>query len=163
MSVSQIGHVPLYSIKHFWINRRTAGNVNPEVFFIADSLKHQKGIGQGHQRDMMIPPLPRAAFKMIQPYFPFHLLIILINTEAPFGLTDQPSERSPMRRQTGEPVLAWLIGVLRPFNQQFFQWHLHRLTLHQATGHPDDPPSKTGRERPLRSFSPRDLLPTLSR
>jgi hypothetical protein len=35
MSVLQIGHMALYSIKHFWINRRTAGKVNPEVFFIA--------------------------------------------------------------------------------------------------------------------------------
>src|SRR4030042_7003241 len=35
MTVLQIGQMPLYSIKHFWINRRTAGKVNPEVFFIA--------------------------------------------------------------------------------------------------------------------------------
>jgi len=35
MTVLQIGHMPLYNIKHFWINRRTAGKVNPEVFFIA--------------------------------------------------------------------------------------------------------------------------------
>jgi len=90
MNVLQTGHMPLYSIKHFWINRRTAGNVNPEVFFKAHSFQHQKGIGQGHQRDMMIPPLPRAAFKMIQPYFPFHLLVILVNTEASFSLPTNP-------------------------------------------------------------------------
>src|SRR5512137_2174142 len=115
MIVPQIGHVPMYSIKHFWINRRTAGKVNPEVFFIAHSLQHQKSIGQRHQRDMMVPPLPRAAFEVIQPYFPFHLLVILINTVASFGLPDQRSERSPTWRQTGKPVLAWFVGPLRPF------------------------------------------------
>ena len=97
--------MPLYSIKHFWINRRTAGKVNPEVFFIAHPFQHQEGIGQRHQRDMMMPPLPRTAFKMIQSHFPFHLLVILFNTEASFRLSDQPSKRSPMRRQAGKPVL----------------------------------------------------------
>src|SRR4030042_3861751 len=46
MTVLQTGHMPLYSIKHFWINRRTAGKVNPEVFFIAHLFQHQEGIGQ---------------------------------------------------------------------------------------------------------------------
>ena len=163
MIVPQIGHVPMYSIKHFWINRRTAGKVNPEVFFIAHPFQHQKSIGQRHQRDMMMPPLPRAAFKMIQPYFPFHLLVILINTEASFGLSNQPSERSSMRRQTGKPVLPWFVRPLRPFDQQFFRWHLHRFALQQSTGHPDDHPSKTGSERSFGPFSPSDLFPTLRR
>ena len=108
MTLLQTGHTPLYSIKHFWINRRTAGKVNPKVFFIAHPFQHQEGIGQRHQRDMMIPPLPRAAFKMIQPYLSLHLLVILFNTEASFRLSDQSSKRSPMRRQTRKPVLPWV-------------------------------------------------------
>src|SRR4030043_377259 len=113
MTVLQIGQMPLYSINHFWINRRTAGKVNPEVFFIAHPFQHQEGIGQGNQGDMMIPSLPRAAFKMIQPHFPFHLLVILFNTETSLRLSDQPSERSPMRRQTRKPVLP---GAFSPFS-----------------------------------------------
>ena len=124
MTFLQIGHVPVYSIKHFWINRRTAGKVNPEVFFIAHPFQHQKGIGEGHQGDMMMPSLPRAAFKMIQPHFPLHLFVILFNPEASFRLSDQPSERSPLRRQTGKPVLPGFFVPLRPFDQQFFRWLL---------------------------------------
>src|SRR4030043_817504 len=160
MTVLQTGHMPMYSIKHFWINRRTAGKVNPEVFFIADPFQHQEGIGQRYQRDMMMPPLPRAAFKMIQPHLPLHLLVILFNTEASFCLSDPSSERSPMRRQTAKPVLAGIFIPLRPFDQQLFRSLLHRLALHQSIGHPDDYPSKTGRERPFGPFSPSDLLPT---
>src|SRR4030065_1908915 len=163
MSVLQVGHIPLYSIKPLWIKRRTAGKVNPEVFFIAHPFKHQKSIGQRHQCHMMMPPLPRAAFKMIQPYFPFHLLVILVNTEASFSLPNQSSKRGPMRRQTGKPILPWFVGSLWPFDQQFFRWHLHRFALHQATGHPDDHPSKPGSERPFGPFSPSDLSPTLRR
>jgi len=33
MMLLQTGHTPLYNIKHFWINRRTAGKVNPGGFF----------------------------------------------------------------------------------------------------------------------------------
>jgi hypothetical protein len=91
--------MPLYTIKHFGINRRTPGKVNPEVFFIAHSFQYQEGIGQRHQRDIMILPLPRAAFKMIQPHFPLHLLVILFNMKASFRLSDQPPERSPMNEE----------------------------------------------------------------
>ena len=154
--------MPLYNIKHFWINRRTAGKVNPEVFFIAHLFQHQKSIGQCHQRDMMMPSLPRATFKVIQSHFPFHLLVILLNTKASLRLSDQRSERNPMRRQTGKPVLPWFVVLLQPFDQQFFRLLLHRLASHQSMGHPHDDPSKTGRERPFRPFSPNNLLPTLS-
>src|SRR4030042_490027 len=161
MTVLQIGQMPLYSIKHFWINRRTAGKVNPAVFFIAHPFQQQEGIGQGNQGDMMIPSLPRAAFKMIQPHFPFHLLVILFNTETSLRLSDQPSERSPMRRQTRKPVLPGVFIPLRPFDQQLLRWFLHRLSLNQSVGHPNHYSSKAGRKRPFSPFSPGDLLPTL--
>src|SRR4030043_1757550 len=161
MTVLQIGQMPLYNINHFWINRRTAGKVNPEVFFIAHPFQHQEGIGQGNQGDMMIPSLPRAAFKMIQPHFPFHLLVILFNTETSLRLSNQPSERSPMRRQTREPVLPWVFIPFWPCDQQLLRWFLHRLSLHQPIGHPNHYSSKAGRERPFRPLSPGDLLPTL--
>ena len=149
MIVPQIGQVPMYSIKHFWINRRTAGKVNPEVFFGAHPFQHQEGIGQRYQRDVMMPPLPRTAFEMIQSHFPFHLLVILFNTEASFRLSHQPSKRSPMRRQAGKPVLPGFFVSFRPLDQQLLRWFLHRLPLHQSIGHPDDHTSKPRRERSL--------------
>src|SRR4030043_720075 len=161
MTVLQIGQMPLYNINHFWINRRTAGKLNPEVFFIAHPFQHQEGLGQGNQGDMMIPSLPRAAFKMIQPHFPFHLLVILFNTETSLRLSNQPSERNPMRRQTRKPVLPGVFIPLRPFNQQLLRWLLHRLSLHQPIGHPNHYSSKAGRKRPFSPLSPGDLLPTL--
>ena len=160
MTLLQTGHTPLYSIKHFWINRRTAGKVNPEVFFGAHSFQHQEGIGQRYQRDVMMPPLPRTAFKMIQSHFPLHLLVILFNTEASFRLSHQPSRRSPMRRQTGKPVLPGFFVSFRPLDQQLLRWFLHRLPLHQSIGHPDDHTSKPRGERSLGPFSPGDVLPT---
>jgi len=48
----------LYNIKHFWINRRTAGKVNPEVFFIAHPFQHQEGRdgkwGRGRQMGTLV-------------------------------------------------------------------------------------------------------------
>ena len=85
-----MGQMPVYNIKHFWINRRTAGKVNPEVFFIAHPFQRQEGIGQRHQGDMMMPPLPGTAFKMIQPHFPLHLFVVLFNPEASFCLRTNP-------------------------------------------------------------------------
>ena len=160
MTLLQTGHTPLYSNKHFWINRRTAGKVNPEVFFGTHSFQHQEGIGQRYQRDVMMPPLPRTAFKMIQSHFPLHLLVILFNTEASFRLSHQPSKRSPMRRQAGKPILPGVFVSFRPLDQQLLQWFLHRFSLHQSMGHPDDHTSKPRRERSLGPLSPGDVLPT---
>jgi len=47
MMVLQIGQKPLYNSNYRWVHRRTAGKVNPEVFFIAHLFQRQKGIGQG--------------------------------------------------------------------------------------------------------------------
>ena len=149
MTLLQTGHTPLYSNKHFWINRRTAGKVNPEVFFGTHSFQHQEGIGQRYQRDVMMPPLPRTAFKMIQSHFPLHLLVILFNTEASFRLSHQPSKRSPMRRQAGKPILPGVFVSFRPLDQQLLQWFLHRFSLHQSMGHPDDHTSKPRQRGPL--------------
>src|SRR5450756_742648 len=112
MTALQTGHMPLYSIKHFWINRRTAGKVNPEVFFIVHPFEHQEGIGQRYQCDVVMPPLPRTAFKMIQAHLALHLLVILFNTEASFCLPDHSSEGSAMRRQTGKPVLPGCLSLI---------------------------------------------------
>ena len=38
--------MPIYNIKHFWIHRRTAGNVNPEVFFIGHPDDHASKTGR---------------------------------------------------------------------------------------------------------------------
>ena len=144
-----MGQMPLYNIKHCWINRRTAGKGNPEVFFIAHPFQNQKGIGQSDQGDMVMPSLPRTTFEMIQSHLAFQLFVVLLNPEASFCLSDQPSERSPLRWQTGKPVLPRGFVSLRPFEQQLFRWHFHRLALHQSIGHPDDHPSKTRSEGPL--------------
>jgi len=42
MALLHMGQMPLYNIKHRWINRRTAGKVNPEVFFIAHPFQNQE-------------------------------------------------------------------------------------------------------------------------
>jgi hypothetical protein len=48
MTLLHMGQMPMYNIKHRWINRRTAGKVNPEVFFLAYPFQHQKSIGEGN-------------------------------------------------------------------------------------------------------------------
>jgi hypothetical protein len=100
MVVLQIRRVPVNKIKHPWINRRTAGKVNPEFFFSAHPLKYQKGIGKGDQGNLVMPSLPGAAFEMIQTNRSLHLFIVLLNPEASFRLSYQPPERSSMGRQT---------------------------------------------------------------
>ena len=60
-----MGHMPVYSIRQFWIHRRTAGNVNPEVFFSAHSFEHQKGVGQGNEGDMMMASPPGATLGVL--------------------------------------------------------------------------------------------------
>ena len=78
-----------YNIKHFWIHRRIFGNVNPEVFFIAHSFQHQKGIGQGNQGNIVMPPcLARPSKYPAQPFpsflrNPVHCERVLL----PFGAT----------------------------------------------------------------------------
>ena len=37
-----MGQMSVYNIRHFWINRRTAGNVNPEVFVIAHLFQESR-------------------------------------------------------------------------------------------------------------------------
>jgi len=98
-------HRPLYSLKHFGNNRWADGKVNPKVFMVY-SFQNQKGIGQGHQGDILAPPLPRAAFKMI------------------------PPERSSMRRQTEKPGPSWFVSPLGPFDLQLFRRDLHHFALH---------------------------------
>lgn len=65
--------------------------------------------------------------------------------------------------QTGEPEFQRPFAALRPFNQSFLRWHLHAFPLNQAIGHPNNHTGKTRRQRPLCSFPPRDLPPTLRR
>ena len=161
--VLQIGQKPLYNINPRWIHRRTAGNVNPEVFFSAHLFQRQKGIGQSDQGDMMMPSLPGASLEMIQADFPLHFFIVLFNAEAPFCPSDQPPERSLLRRKTGKPVFPRSFIPLRPFDEQLFRWHFHRLALHQSIGRPDHHPSKTRSEGSFGPFSPCDLLPTVRR
>ena len=49
-----------------WSCLRIIGNVTPEVFFGAGLFGAQKGKGHADQCDMVIPPQPVAAFKVIQ-------------------------------------------------------------------------------------------------
>ena len=155
--------MPVYISKNFWIHRRTAGNVNPEVFFIPESFQHEKRISQTNQGDMMMPALPRTAFEMIQTPTLFSFPVILVNPITTLCFSNQTPPSSTMGIQTGEPKFYGLFTLLRPFDQQFFRRHFHGFSLNQPIGHPNDHPSKTRTERPFRSLSPSNVPQTLGR
>ena len=92
----QIGHIPVYRNRNFWIQRRTTCNVNPEVFFIAHPHQHQKRIDHSHQGYMMMPALPGATLEMIQADLHLHFSIILLHSETSFGLPNQSAKGSPL-------------------------------------------------------------------
>ncbi len=59
-----MGQMPVYHIKHFWIEPRTAGNANPEALSIShlfQHLQHQEALAQRNQGDGRRPFLPSAA------------------------------------------------------------------------------------------------------
>lgn len=65
-----------------WNRFPTLGNVAPEVFLKARSLRLEKSIGQGDQGHVVMPACPTAAFVVIQPQFLFQLPVVLFDPPA---------------------------------------------------------------------------------
>jgi hypothetical protein len=51
----------------------------PRSFFAAHRFQRQKGVGNHHERDVVVPPLPASPLVMIQAWFLFELLIVLFD------------------------------------------------------------------------------------
>jgi hypothetical protein len=157
----QIGQKPLYNNRSFWIHRRTACKVNPEIFFIGQPFEQQKRISHSYQGHMMMPSLPRTTLEMVQADLYFHFPIVLFDSKSAFGLADQSPKRN-VGSPTGKPIFERLRATFWPFNQKFLRFNFHRLALDQPIGHPDDQTSKPGTKRSFSPFPPGNLFPKSS-
>src|SRR6186997_545518 len=81
------------------------------------SLGNEEAIGRKAQGGVMMKAAPAASLIMIEPQFLLEILIIPLNPPAQFGPVNQ-IDQGGGRRQGREPVLARLLVVLRPLDQQ---------------------------------------------
>src|SRR5215471_6521772 len=96
--------------------RRVCGKVGTGVFFKVAALQQQKGIGQAHQGDMVMPALPAAALVVVQPQFLLELLVVLFYPPAQLGQPHQTAPGHPLG-QIGEPIFGRGCRICGPFNQ----------------------------------------------
>src|SRR5208337_3206659 len=115
ISLPQYAQYPVQVNNTRWISRRVCGRVHPEVFFTPQAFQGQESVRQHHQRYVMMPATPTAAFVVIQPQFLLELLIVLFDLPPAFGGPHQPPQRV-VRRQVAEEVFRGLLLAARPLH-----------------------------------------------
>ena len=132
-----------------------------KTLFKAPALQQQKGIGQAHQGDMVMPALPAASFVVVQPHFLLQLLVVLFHPPVQLGQSYQAAAREALG-QVREPVLGRGFDVRWPLDQQ-----PDRLQLGLAVGmavsrlHPAG--GQAAALRTARALAPSDGAPCLGR
>src|SRR5271157_2416991 len=153
----QYAHSPVQVNNRRWISRRVCGRVHPEVFFAPQPFQGQEGMRQHDQRDMMMPPVPMAAFVVIQAQLFLQLLIILFDLPAAFDDAYQ-SPQGVVLGQVAEKVFRGLLLAGRPFRQQP-DLRVGRLAFVESVRRLDAAGVEARRQPAFRPFSPTHLLP----
>ena len=89
---------------------------------VSQRLEHQEGVGQHHDRQMPMQPLPPTSLKLIQAAFPFGILIELFNRPAQMRQLDQARQGRLGRQGTEEPLGLAFLAWERAFAEQPSLW-----------------------------------------
>src|SRR3954471_20641977 len=95
-------------------------------------LEREESVGGGHQRGVVVPPEPGAAFVVVEPELAFELLVVELHLPAH---ACQPCEPLGLGvgGQVGDPVVGWLLLPGRPFGDQPFLARRHLRTFAPPT------------------------------
>ncbi|GHD76466.1 hypothetical protein GCM10010317_093080 [Streptomyces mirabilis] len=77
----------------------------------------EKGVGGGHEGDVVVPAGPRTPLDVVQAQAVFEFAVVVLDAPADLGQTDQVSHRST-RRQVGQPVIGGRLGAFGLFGKQ---------------------------------------------